>query len=183
MILNIGEAGGSGGGNIRYNSENDTIEVLLDGEWVKAINAGAQWDGVLYDNGNERTNITGGWDLNGYSIEGYSSVAAGTKGSNYMQTNGVGSGKAQLLGIANKVDVSKYNYINIDYQCTSIATYGMTLSLSNNKVIDSSTSKQLASTTRKTETFSLGGLSEIYVAISSVNNASRTGRVFKIWLS
>ena len=92
---------------------------------------------ILYEVGNEHTDITGGWTLSGYSSgeSGYS-VYAGTKGSNGITLNGRNNYYV-MLGTNNQVDLTSFSKLKVRGKPTSTSSStSIWLGIRKNKVVD-----------------------------------------------
>lgn len=90
---------------------------------------------LLYDYGDECTDVTGGWTSSGYSRPG-STITSGTKNANSLSVSGVGSGKGQMLGIANAVDVGDYKLvITIGEATGTYTTANLEIAISTSKAL------------------------------------------------
>ena len=101
-----------------------TAKIYQNGAWVD------WWDGQLYENGNQFTNVTGGWDIHDYVTNSRPLMAAEHKSDQMFfraQNN-----YDVLMGINNPVDLSNVNQIRITGMMNQIftyngAVYGMTM--------------------------------------------------------
>lgn len=127
-VITNGSGGGSGGG-IRYNATNDTIEVKYNGQWVRVMGAGAQWDGYLVNNGNLYESITGGYE---YVLGGNSNNKSGEIGvdsSGFFTKCTIGSdnffgreGQCEALTI-DSIDISEKGFTSLYVEGTMSGQY------------------------------------------------------------
>lgn len=77
---------------------------------------------MLYDNGDECTDVTGGWDQYENSSSTYWTYGALTKGTNALTTTFTGN-KIYSLGTNNNIDMTPYSKMFIKYNFTSSYSY------------------------------------------------------------
>lgn len=97
--------------NIRYNADTDTVQIYYDGTW-NDWKAGNMQTVYLYNNGDECTDVTGGWSVS--TANSSNGTASVTKGSDKMTlyapyvggASSAGSGQA-IAFTTNPITITK----------------------------------------------------------------------------
>lgn len=110
---------GKSGNTLTYNPDTDYFGITYNGEWKNVIFAGFQ-SHYLYANGNEFTEITGGWTTNGYTIHSAIPVSGSVSKQDNTIDLTVGTvatnGRCGIIvGTKNILDLSNYNALYISY--------------------------------------------------------------------
>jgi hypothetical protein len=171
MIFNFNGSGSGGNGGLTYNEDTDCYGAInpFTGEWQDVINAGFQWDGSLYREGNTYSDTTGSFSL--YQV-------AGSGGGTYsltFNTNNLTVTSNSSLGILstnNKIDFSKYTKLHIEGTLTHTTgdsvVFTVGLSTSKNATDSSVYSFEMGATTKtisETVDISTHNSSPLYVHI------------------
>lgn len=97
-----------------------TAKSYQNGAWVD------WWNGELYKNGNEYTDVTGGWTCEG---KGYSSDAKGvgtptiTRDETTLTMEITSAAGGAIFYTANKIDLSKYTELVFDGTASGVQSY------------------------------------------------------------
>jgi len=85
--------------------------IFQNGQWIQFALA---WNGYYFDNGEQHSNITGGWTSDGYKYYNYT-MKASTLGAT-LGTRSSGANTASMIGTANPVDLTNVDtiYITVD---------------------------------------------------------------------
>lgn len=146
-------------------------------------------DKILYDAGNEETAITGGWTLDGYSYSSGYTLTTGTKNASNMYFYcPSGSQSGTLLGTANMIDFTSYNKLYITCKTSGTTTNDIELFISSSKAVQTTDStllrKDISSSTETTIEVDISSVrTSGYLSIDTVNNTTRNGYVYKIWIT
>lgn len=88
--------------------------IFQNGRWVKFALA---WNGYYFENGEQHSNITGGWTSDGYKYYN-NKMIAGTVGAT-LGTRTSGSSGDCMIGTANPVDLTNVDTIHINVETKS----------------------------------------------------------------
>lgn len=141
---------------------------------------------MIYDEGDECTDVIGGWSKDGYSRSGYA-LSAGTKKENCMSFSGVGSNKGQLLGTVNGIDITDYvKFMSNGKSTGNYSTANLEIShIPNSKNLDNGSwiTDYVSSTDKGIK---LGDLTDkngiYYFALFSGSISSRGGEIYHMAL-
>lgn len=159
-----------------------TAKIYQNGAWAD------WWNGELYENGNQFTSVTGGWDIHNYITNNRTLMAAEHKTDQmFFQAQ---NDYTVLMGIGNPVDLSDVNQIRITGKMNRVfyynnAIYGLHMDVLKTKDMAS----KVARTSMLAEgmvdyTLDVSGLSgEHYVIIWADSNANIQGYITGVYLN
>ena len=149
----------------------ETVSVTESGQSL-AID---KW--YLYNNGDMKTDITGGWSASGYTSN-YGDITSGEEKENYYLLDSTST--YRVMGTVNSVDFSGFGQLKISGSANS--DY-VSFRLGNTKALDSSASVTHFGTGNKTHSIDLSGLQSKYFFSALVNRSVNcTFYVYEIWL-
>ena len=160
-----------------------------DASTLYLVTATPVLDKILYDAGNEEPSITGGWTLDGYSYSSGYTLTTGTKNASNMYFYcPSGSQSGTLLGTANMIDFTSYNKLYITCKTSGTTTNDIELFISSSKAVQTTDStllrKDISSSTETTIEVDISSVKTSgYLSIDTVNNTTRNGYVYKIWIT
>lgn len=160
-----------------------------DASTLYLVTATPVLDKILYDAGNEESAITGGWTLDGYSYSSDYTLTTGTKNATNMYFYcPSGSRSGTLLGTANMIDFTSYNKLYITCKTSGTTTNDIELFISSSKAVETTDStllrKDISSSTETTIEVDISSVKTSgYLSIDTVNNTTRNGYVYKIWIT
>lgn len=154
----------------------EVVEITEPGQ-VESVDLG---DGKLwlYREGDQCTNVTGGWTADGYTWSASTSysINAGEKNADNMYCQAKGSNSATLLGTAKAIDLTGFSTLRLDGECN----FGG-IRICTSKAITSSTIVKEAEVAGELDISDLTG--SYYIVVSAQNNASRYVRATAISLT
>lgn len=158
-----------------------TAKIYQNGAWVD------WWDGQLYENGNQFTSVTGGWDIHDYVTNSRPLMAAEHKADQmFFQAQ---NNYDVLMGIDNPVDLSDVNQIRITGMMNQIftyngAVYGMTMKVLKTKDLASKVAEfSMLVKGMFDYTLDVSNLSgEHYLTIQAFPNANINGYITGVYL-
>ena len=104
-----------------------TVNIYQNGKWVDF------WDGYIYKDGNQYTDITGGWSADGYTAN--LTVAEATHESNYMVFNGKDRTHV-LFGTQKPIDLTNASSVRFIGQVTGVTgSNGLSFSINRAKTV------------------------------------------------
>lgn len=105
-------------GVLSYNPETDYFGVINPntGQWKNLVFAGFNWDGHLFKNGDEYTDITGGWSGNAYSyVTSEYTVKSGIISDNNLYLTNQGTSSITVMGTQNLINFEGKKTLHIAY--------------------------------------------------------------------
>ena len=159
-----------------------TAKIYQNGAWVD------WWNGELYENGNQFTNVTGGWGIHNYITDSRTLMAAEHK-SDQMFFQAQNDYKV-LMGIGNPVDLSDVSQIRITGKVNKIfpyngAIYGMHMDVLKSKDLASKVARKSMLAAEVVDyTLDVSQLTgEHYVIIWADSNANIQGYITGVYLN
>lgn len=171
-----------------------SAKQYISGAWVDKSAKSYQgcawvdwWDGQLYENGNQFTSVTGGWDIHDYVTNSRPLMAAEHKADQmFFQAQ---NNYDVLMGIDNPVDLSDVNQIRVTGKINKVfpyngAVYGITMKVLKTKDLAS----KVAEFSMLVEgmfdyTLDVSNLSgEHYLTIQAFPNANINGYITGVYL-
>lgn len=163
-----------------------TETVLIDIAGVYGIEMSLKF--YLYNEGDEREDVTGGWTSDGYTRSSYTILAGGKESDAlkiYMEyTTG---NSESLLGTAKAIDFSGYSKICIEYYVDATNAYNPSLEAKSTKAHEST----VLFSAYGNSNYSKGQRTVLEIDISNVNASgyitwyttlASTARAYRIWL-
>lgn len=152
-----------------------TAKIYQDGEWVD------WWNGELYDNGNEFETQTGGWKLGGGS--GF------TKNADHMNLVNRGESYGCVICTSNKIDLSGYSILNVEYEKTSGNNFGVSVIENTNQDLtftdfwDNALAVKTETQASGITSLDISGVNRpCYIAIGGADWSAFTVNILKVWL-
>lgn len=133
--------------------------------------------------------LQGGWTLDGYSYSSGYTLTTGTKSATNMYFYCPrGNQSGTLLGTANMIDFTSYNKLYITCKTSGTTPNDIELFITSNKAVDQTTStllrKDISSSMETTIEVDISSVKTSgYLSIDTVNNTTRNGYVYKIWIT
>lgn len=155
-----------------------TVSVTKQGQSESVVLKTALW---LYNEGNEYTNITGGWGIDGYS--GDAGVSAATKAAGYIEFIGIGNGY-RAMGTLKAVDLTEKQTLYVDWQATSVIyNTGLDIYVTKTKKITPVASASVNVVgERHVDSIDISHISgEAFLFATAGWNPSCQGRIYRVW--
>lgn len=167
--------------NVRYNVETDKVEIYFGGKWTAWGKAVGFVTHFIYNQGDQCTDLTGGWTSSGYSYTGYT-FSGGKLNSSNMTLNGVGNSKGQVLGTVEPIDLTNYSTLNISVQSAQVdGDVACWISVIGSKVL--AYTNKVSKTGSHTISVDISNKEgEFYIAFAAFNSGSRNVAINKVWL-
>ena len=172
---------------LTYNEQTDYFGMEYNGEWKNVVFAGFK-SYYLYYNGNEMSQRTGGWTVDGYSYKNIAgtpfAVSSGTKNTDYINLDGVGSNACQILGVNNLIDLTKFKSLKVKV-IGSVTESGVAgyIFVTKSKALSGDSNFVINLSGDNTFTFDMSSLTGLYyIAALSSNSANRNYGIEQIWL-
>ena len=167
------------------------------GEWTVSLDSGFSenvmiaYDGetqtldkwYLYKNGNEHTNLTGGWSADGYTH--YNPLKEAQKEENRICFIGSNSYN-QLSGTENTIDISRFSTIYVDLEVTGVYSNGASLNIviGYDKIISNMIIEQDAGSIKERKTIPIDVSAvdgNVYIAVFVQTSADCSGCLYNCW--
>lgn len=153
-----------------------TAKSYIGGKWV------AWWNGELYQNGDEFSDVTGGWESGTFDDSKYS-MGTATKNATSLYFSVPSSNKAAGWGTKNKINLTNYNTLKINVTANNFGA-GFEIYVDSDKIRGSAVASGVA---KGTGVFSVD-ISKLtasyYIFFQTFTTGSSTGNatVNKVWL-
>lgn len=135
------------------------------------------WDGYIYKEGDQRTDITGGWTTSDYVFWTFGCNASFK--SNYMTVSLVSGQKSGGVGTANKIDLSGYTKLKAKVKPTEEDLYVCVLNSKGTDMHGSVPARTIASgNSVQTVTVDISKMSSGYIGFGTSGTAS----IYSVWL-
>lgn len=103
------------------NTKSESVEITSEGQSVSVELS--YWDGTLFKNGEQYTDITGGWSHNDSAIVGYGIGLKGSLTSDAMKITCSGDSGACFWHTVNKIDLTEFSQLVVTFKSITQTTY------------------------------------------------------------
>lgn len=133
----------------------------------------------LYNQGDECTDVTNGWNNSGYTYASYT-ISAFTKNASSIALPS--SGGVGIIGTQKAVPLSNYTALCIETEIRSTSGEGTGIYANASKTITNATLIGRLSDLSGVQRFALSGVSDGYLMLQDYTSYNNTGAIKRIWV-